>query len=278
MAGQKIVLSGVTFTDTTLPVLRADGILSAGSLALMDLSHSQGMVSGVPANGALIPNIAYAEAAAILGGGTASTLSTTFVNNAQSVDALFERTLKLGLQGIYSQVNQTTNGRGAQLNLAAPIRDYIIANKTHRFYISVWARRTRAAIGDQRFMEFGNGGSYLGFMSRSAITSKVAGPSNQIGGLNTVANRFVAMQAQAGSADTVSTPAASFVFGNIGSGTALQNQCASDIFYRAYCEDLTVSGRTYAQVEAIDQALWTAAFAAGGRFNGDTYTEPSTFP
>lgn len=278
MAGQKIVLSGVTFTDTTLPVLRADGILSAGSLVLFDLGHSQGKITGVPITGTPIPNIAYAEAAAILGSGNASTLAGSFLNNAQAADALFERTTKLGLQGIYSQINQTTNGRGAQINMANPIRDYMIANKTHLFYISLWARRTRAAIGDQRFMEVGSGGSYLGFMSRSAITSKVVGSSKQIGGLNTVANRIVAMTAQAGSADTVSAVASSMIFGNIGSGTALQNQCASDIFYRGYCEDLTVSGRTFAQVEAIDEALWTAAFASGGKFNNDVYTDPSAFP
>ncbi|WP_330216171.1 hypothetical protein [Pseudomonas sp. AM8] len=30
MAGQKTVLDGITFTDTTLPILRSDALLSAG--------------------------------------------------------------------------------------------------------------------------------------------------------------------------------------------------------------------------------------------------------
>jgi len=39
-----------------------------------------------------------------------------------------------------------------------------------------------------------------------------------------------------------------------------------------YLEDLTVSGRTYADVDALDNALYTEAFGAGGAYSGDTYT------
>ena len=278
MAGQKTVLEGVTFTDTTLPILRADGVLSAGSLYLFDLGHSLGQVTGVPITGTPIPNIAYAEAAVILGGGSAASLAGSFLNNSQAADALFERTSKKGLQGIYSQVNNSNNSRGAQINLATSIRDYMIANKTHLFYISVWGRRTRTSLAGHRFMEIGTGGSYLGYFASTGPASKVAGSSKIVGGINSVANRFCAMTAQAGAADTVSGAASAMVFGNIGSGSALVNQCPSDIFYRAYCEDLTVSGRTYAQVEALDEALWSAAFGAGGRFADDTFTAASAFP
>jgi hypothetical protein len=46
----------------------------------------------------------------------------------------------------------------------------------------------------------------------------------------------------------------------------------SFILYRFYLEDLTVSGRSYAEVDAIDYALWQTDFGAGGRFAGDTFT------
>jgi hypothetical protein len=50
-------------------------------------------------------------------------------------------------------------------------------------------------------------------------------------------------------------------------------------FYRAYIEDLTLSGRTWAEVNAIDYALYQAAFGTDGRFEGDTtFTAPSTIP
>lgn len=54
------------------------------------------------------------------------------------------------------------------------------------------------------------------------------------------------------------------------------NKAASRIIYRIYVEDLTLSGRTYAEVKAIDDAEFTKAFAAGGRFYGDTWSDPAT--
>jgi hypothetical protein len=273
------VLDGITFTVTTLPILRSDALLSTGSLYLFDLGHSLGGVSGVPASGAVIPNIAYAEAAAVLGAGTESSLAGVFSRNAVAADALFERTPKKGLYTIYSQVNNAVSGHGSQINVAAAIRDYIIANKTHLFYFSVWAHRTRAAIATgHRYMEIDSGGNFLGDMSGAGNTGKASGIYNVVGGANAVANRYSSMRASTGSGDTVAAAAASIIFGNGGSGSALTNQCPSDISYRGYCEDLTVSGRTYADVDALDKALWDAAFAAGGRFAGDTFTAPSTFP
>lgn len=63
-----------------------------------------------------------------------------------------------------------------------------------------------------------------------------------------------------------------------GSG-ANKDKAASWIFRRLYLEDLTVSGRTYDQVAAIDQALYTKeVLTAGGRYYGDTYTNPTTIP
>jgi hypothetical protein len=42
---------------------------------------------------------------------------------------------------------------------------------------------------------------------------------------------------------------------------------------------LTVSGRTYAEVDAIDHALYTReVLTPGGRYYGDTYTDPATLP
>lgn len=57
------------------------------------------------------------------------------------------------------------------------------------------------------------------------------------------------------------------------------NKAASRVLYRWYLEDLTVSGRTYAEVLAADYALYQQAFGVGGRYYGDTLpTDPSTIP
>lgn len=52
----------------------------------------------------------------------------------------------------------------------------------------------------------------------------------------------------------------------------------SAIFYRFYLEDLTLSGRTWAEVDALDARLFASAFAPGGRYYADTFTDPATIP
>lgn len=54
------------------------------------------------------------------------------------------------------------------------------------------------------------------------------------------------------------------------------NQAPSWILYRAYLEDLTESGRTYAEVDAIDTAEYVKAFNPDGRYHDDLWTPPAT--
>lgn len=53
------------------------------------------------------------------------------------------------------------------------------------------------------------------------------------------------------------------------------NTTPSYIVYRVYIEDLNLSGRTFEQVKAIDDAEHAKAFAEGGRFYGDTWSNPA---
>lgn len=63
------------------------------------------------------------------------------------------------------------------------------------------------------------------------------------------------------------------------SGSGAKNLLPSKILYRVYIEDLTVSGRSYATVDAIDAAQFSAAFnALTGRYGSDTFTDPATLP
>lgn len=275
-----IRINGFTSTDTSAPkIIERDAIESDGSLVLVDFSHQLGGVSGVPASTGSIPNVLWEKASAILGAGTQSSLSCGFLSAATPAEAIFERTLKLGLHGIYSQIANNVSNHGAVVYLSNQIRDYIIANKTHRFYVSHWSQRTRAALSTgHRFSEIGSAGNFLFYMNSAQNTSRVAGSSKNDGGFNVIASRFNSIEASALAGNNVSVLAYLHVFGNYGSSTNLTNVCPSDVFYRGYIEDLTVSGRTYAEVEAIDYALYQAAFAPGGKFYGDTYTDPATLP
>ncbi len=58
-----------------------------------------------------------------------------------------------------------------------------------------------------------------------------------------------------------------------------KDKADSHIIYRVYLEDLTVSGRTHTDVDAIDYAYYTRqVLTAGGRYYGDTYTNPTSVP
>lgn len=65
------------------------------------------------------------------------------------------------------------------------------------------------------------------------------------------------------------------IYGAWYSGFSL-NESPSYILYRVYIEDLAVSGRTYAEVKAIDDAEFNKAFAPGGRFYNDTWSDPTS--
>jgi hypothetical protein len=73
MSGLQLKLP-TSFTDTTRAILRDDPVLAAGSLLLLDYAHpARPLAAGVPANGALLPNLAFSTAAAMIGGTLAAT-------------------------------------------------------------------------------------------------------------------------------------------------------------------------------------------------------------
>jgi hypothetical protein len=71
---------------------------------------------------------------------------------------------------------------------------------------------------------------------------------------------------------------ASVNFG-VNGNSANKDKIDSHIIYRFYLEDLTVSGRSYATVDALSWAEYTKhVLTVGGRYYNDTFTSPSTIP
>lgn len=69
------------------------------------------------------------------------------------------------------------------------------------------------------------------------------------------------------------------VFNAGAASTTTKDTAPSHILYRLYLEDLTVSGRSHADVAAIDHALYTEeVLTDGGRYYADTFTDPATLP
>ncbi|RQS00227.1 hypothetical protein DIE02_27720 [Burkholderia sp. Bp8991] len=130
-----------------------------------------------------------------------------------------------------------------------------------------------AGVGNMLFDE-----GITGHLGSSTIKGSSISPAK-----NTLGNTFEAWNNNfqgtppSGTSSMIAVP---FGFGQVASqyGDAARNVDFSAILYRVFLEDLTVSGRTFAAVSALDQSLYNAAFTSGGRYNGDTYTSPSTLP
>lgn len=288
MSGLKITIP-TSFTDASLPILRDDPILTNGSLALIEPAHPASPLAGVPVTGGLIPNIAHKESAAALSV-TDDGLAAVFANNNISgAKGLIERTSLGGIHGIVSQNPGLANGDGATIKLPAAIRSYLYAQKSHALYFSIWIRTTRKSADNVSgmFVEFGGGNNTqkMAFFRADSVVGSGASQPNLRNGApgGSVAPFLLNIAPPAGDSNTTATipnagpewgPAAGTFNAAVPSWLTL---LPSWVFYRMYVEDLTVSGRTYAQVDAIESALYSKhVLTAGGRYFGDTFTSPST--
>lgn len=282
--GHKITLSDIVFSDSSLPVLRDDPLLSSGSLVLVDVGHSKGRLSGVPSNGTLVNNIAGSIASGLVGSASVSPdILTGFTNSAM----VPELSGKGGLHVIKSKVNDT-NATRFTLRLPAAIKAYLLANPTHGYYFSMWQQVTRKFDANNApLMIIGESSYSVNFLINIGSTGDVAGPNTNVLGKAITLNPFVStgpakLQLAVSKATGALTSLAYtdlFIFGgvpSVGVMDAALKKGGSQIMYRVYLEDLTVSGRTYAEVKALDDALYAAAFSPGGKFYGDTHSDPVT--
>lgn len=288
--GRVITLTGTTITNPDAPrLIEVDPIESAGSLLLIDPTHPAGAWdAGVPANGATVQNLLGGT----LGVGDATVQIAGGIANGTK--GKLERSTRGGMHGIVSQANLLTTDDGCRVYPAQALIDYIYANKSHVYYVSFWDRLTRTfQDSGQPPVDYALGAATptqyalaLAAASQAWTPTIVGRPGSRLVPA-TVGPRFSNV-AQAPGADFSSGLSGSGlpIWGAVNSGTyngqvigTRNNDWTSFVFYRVYLEDLTVSGRTYAEVDAIDYALYTKeVLTAGGRYEGDTYTDPATIP
>lgn len=305
--GLKLVLPGVVFTDPNLPKLYPDPIMSKGSLVLLDFAHSAGWdgdYATPPASDQRAPNIAWEQAAAILGGGSSYDLAAIYrqaiLSGSQSSKHKVEFSGKKGVHCIVSQNPGLASGENLRFSLPSLVKDYIknhlpdttpAGEVQHDFYFSMWYKLTRPfgsgtaaqmilgansgnyavnAVSTDIFGRYNGAGTTSGVTKRNSYTNGNNGLGSNII-KNTVFNSFAGEKASGDLFD--------IWWGRAGAWNGfMATNSASYILYRVYVEDLTVSGRTYAELDALDYAMWQAAFAEGGRFYNDTYTDPATLP
>lgn len=298
MAGRKLVLP-TTFTDTSLPVLpTTDPMDAPGSLVLIDPSHPVGpWAAGVPANAASIPNLYAAKLKTIMGTALDADVNLSMVLGASvnGTKGLLERSTKGGVHSITSPtVADSTSVSASYFDLPAALKNYLVAlPDTDQWFCSTWQRITKQAASlAGHFWDLVELGSNVGFATNKRIalgnspypasgrsTTPVSNGGPPIGPaiFNNVANSWLGTKPAAGSNMT-----ARVYLTGVTRNTTTDPQAramGARIFYRFYLENLTASGRTYAQADAIDNALYTAqVLTAGGRYYGDTTTtNPATF-
>lgn len=290
---------GVSFTDNTLPRYADDQIITTGSLLLVDPMHeADPWAAGVPLNGTRLPNIAAAQAKQLVG--SSMEVRPQFMIGGAGLDAAYtkiERTGKGGLHGIISQTTVAVD-RGFRLAFPAAILDYMQNNPTHDWYASIWYKTTRTtgATADSSTPFISGKGaassasSGYDYAFRSRITrpnassdtlgvrpgftgTDVLGNMLRTTGSNGYSGTLPATDAQAGSVAQWGHTAGGLLHGQ---SNSVLNNFPSFVLYRMYLEDLQVSGRTYAQVDALDLSLYTKAMeTAGGRYYSDTFTAPN---
>jgi hypothetical protein len=271
--GQKLSLTDVSFTDNSLPILRDDEGLTAGSLAMLDMTHSYVTNIGVPANGDGIYNIATREAAALIGSGSATSLGFSWNNTFTTSEAKFERTTKKALHGVVSRSAQ--GGHAAYLRLSDVVAEYLRANSGRAYAAFLWGNVTRAALSSSNLFEVG-----IGNNASFAVNNLVSAAfSNAVGTQRVAVSRPTGWQGAAPAG--VSTMAKEAVaFGNIPAyNSANPNEGRSFVLYRFHIIDVLASGKTYDQLNEADAALYAKFFAAGGRYHGDSWAlDPADIP
>lgn len=277
---------GVFPAATPLPSSGEAILPTAGALVLIDPTNTvEQWPAGVPTT--TVRNLASAQAFAAAGVGAEADYNFTVSNSLTATDGLVERTSKGGLHFLISQ-STGVGGRSFTLDNER-IRAYMAANLTHSYFISLWASVTRLSAEAtpstlQRFAGF------LGSSNNDTITARLAtgnkmtvAPSANRLGVKESTTPITADSPNNVSGAHSQIPAIGaspkFIFaGHFNTDAAVVNKGASWILYRVYLEDLTASGRTYAQVSSTDNTLFSNAFGSGGRYAGDTHTAVSSLP
>lgn len=297
--GRKLVLTGTKLTDLTAPKLATIDVIlpEAGALAFFDPTHPTSQWGTFDLNSTAtltLPNLAYTQALAMYPSGTTATLSGGYNKGAgmlnDGTSSKIERTGKGGLHAIFSQTvgDSTSTTRNLGVFAGSGTNAYILANKTHSFYFAYWGRITRphkypsgAPVHAQ-----GNGANDLFAFYTRPIVAETQYPTTaaRIGNYQEGAQSIPANTTNLPIFQDVaisSSPAASVGVTAFKPWAQVGNtlDAASMIFYGFYAEDLTVSGRTYAQVNALVKAKYEKDVkTVGGRYYADTFTAPSTIP
>lgn len=295
-------------TDTSLPILYPDPGMSPGTLVLVDTGHSEsGLTAGVVPTSGTLRNLARDVAVSVIGSGVAADMDLPigFYQTAGNASFRVERTGKGGIHGISSQIGQA-NGNNDSWALSPASTSALAQHLVNlvpggNLFVSQWIRKTRNKTGAQTYSSattyFANStaatSNYLwhsqsGEMAVGQLGKTGSAQTAALGDPVLIAAGINAWQGTKPSGAVGTFSAAVACLGRFGPwASILQNKDHSMILYRLKIEDLSKTKRAnngaggtpaeeYAAALAAEQALFTTAFGAGGKFNGDTWSDPAT--
>lgn len=284
----------VATTSNTLPRVETYGsVLAPGSLMLVDLSA----ISWDPNTGTtIIGNLAINEAMALTG--LAESDLRSFLSAGSQIPGLkFERSNKGGFHIMADQTNFYSSAYSTLRFVNNALGSWIKTNMTgHQYYLDIWSRLTRSAVinaasGQTALHVFGAADVFADVMDTTGVNDlfrpSQAGPSLLTNAYTKNNNAGDAFRLAIGG--TLTSGAAETSLSQMGvrlrtltaasaanGGATPYTGAPSFIMYNWYLEDLTASGRTADEVDAIRKKQFQDAFAVGGVFYGDTWTDPAT--
>jgi len=298
-------LPGTILNAGGLPIAADDDMQIDGALIVWEPNHpiDAFKMAGLPNRPAYsvgssvfatttLENVAAAQAAALLGVAESAvkpywaTNDNAMLSAAPPTNIVYERSSKGALHVAAAQTGQSTFVT-AGLRLPDAVKAYLYANPSHLYYVSLWYEVTRPAL-DQGGLE----SPYLTLQKSSGTThgffnvgkdgpqgvTSLAGQAVPVGARNTLglvherlANTFDGTALTNATTDFVDYL---FGFGLCAGqyGDIARNKTLSAKLFRVALLDLTVVGKTYDQMGAIDDAMRARAFGIGGRYSGDTHT------
>lgn len=209
---------------------------------------------------------------------------------------LVERTNKGGIHGVVATDAFGSHSGRFRFAAATPeaVLQYIVDNPEHSYYFGMIGRVTRNATTSATTVGLGG---IAPIANDDGSTTSVLGvaqsTSNQnIGGRPATSNPLlidrrtvpgdgvpyfcdVAVSGHAVPSLSVFTDGRGEFF-TMGERSASSTASGhpSHIVYSCWLEDLTVSGRSYSEASAEGLAVFNDRFSAGGRYDGDTWTDP----
>lgn len=237
---------------------------SEGSILLLEPGHPFSGLTGIPTNNQQLTNILEDNAKQIIGANT----NITFRINQPSDQLIIERTGKGALHFIIGNIPSNSY---MAIDFGTVLRNYVKNKANPNFYFSVVIKITRT--GNSGYKSFGG---LAANDSPSSNYSFVFGNDLNLYTRNGQKYNDTLLHA-CSVLDTQFSDWFSLFAGAYGAWSSFMSGTVAPswILYRVYLEDLSISGRSYEEVLEIDKADIVRCFSAGGRYYGDTYTEPT---